>query len=201
MHQWHTPKSTGEYLGKVGRVFQGGFETEAVVNTGDGLCLTLPDGTFSGFAVNRVEGKRVYREGTSPEPGMDLYRNFDRLFDKMLKGKTAERRMDLDIDLSAPDGRCSLTLRREALPGEQPDMVTVWMDTPLREALDPVQEGILAATAPGWETPRTGRPGLLFSLQTSPGLSLLLPWRGQNGKPWTGWINWSGAMPAEIATR
>jgi putative protease len=148
VHQWHTPKSTGEYLGKVGRVFQGGFETEAVVNTGDGLCFTLPDGTFSGFAVNRVEGKRVYREGTSPEPGMDLYRNFDRLFDKMLKGKTAERRMDLDIELSAPDGRCSLTLRREALPGEQPDMVTVWMDTPLREALDPVQgRDFLAATA------------------------------------------------------
>jgi putative protease len=147
VHQWYTPKSTGEYLGKINRVFPGGFETNAVVNTGDGLCFTLPDGTFSGFSVNRVEGKRIFREGTPLEKGMEIYRNHDRLFEKQLRGKTAERRMDMDIEIAARNGGLFLSLIRESLPGEPPARVTVPIDCPYDEAKDPSQaRDFLSAT-------------------------------------------------------
>jgi len=147
VHQWHTPKSTGEYLGTISRVFPGGFETKAVVNTGDGLCFTLPDGTFSGFAVNRVEEKRIYREGLPLKKGMEIYRNYDRLFEKQLRGKTAERLMDVDIEIAARDGGLFLTLFRESLPGEPPARVTVPLDCPSDRAKNPAQaKDFLAAT-------------------------------------------------------
>jgi len=139
VHQWHTPKSTGEYLGTINRVFPGGFETDAVVNTGDGLCFTLPDGTFSGFAVNKVEGKSIFREGIPLKKGTEIYRNYDRMFEKQLRGKTAERRMDMDIEITARDGGLFLTLLRETLPGEPPAPVTVPLDCVFRQAKDPVK--------------------------------------------------------------
>jgi 23S rRNA 5-hydroxycytidine C2501 synthase len=147
VHQWNTPKSTGEYLGTINRVFPGGFETDALVNTGDGLCFTLPDGTFSGFAVNRVEAKRIFQKGIPLTKGMKIFRNYDRLFDKQLKGKTAERRIDMDIETEARDGVLFLTLLRESLPGEPPVRVTVPLDCVPEQAKDPVQaRDFLAAT-------------------------------------------------------
>ncbi|MFA7088752.1 MAG: U32 family peptidase, partial [Bacteroidales bacterium] len=141
VHQWNTPKSTGELLGKPIRVFRDGFQINAGISTGDGLCFTLPDGTFTGFAVNRIEENSIFQRGLSLTTDTEIYRNYDRQFDKILKGKTAERKMDLDVILrEIPGGNgFDLTLVREALPGTEPMRVTVPVQATRQEAEDPIQ--------------------------------------------------------------
>ena len=141
VHQWNTPKSTGALLGKPVAVFRDGFQINAGISTGDGLCFTLPDGTFSGFSVSRVEGGRIFQRDLSLTTDTEIYRNFDRQFDKILKGKTVERKIDLDIILREfPGGEgFELTLVREAFPGKEPLCITVPVDASRQEAEDPRQ--------------------------------------------------------------
>jgi 23S rRNA 5-hydroxycytidine C2501 synthase len=141
VQQWNTPKSTGELLGKPIRVFRDGFQIDARIHTGDGLCFTLEDGTFTGFSVNRIEGNRVFHRDLSLTTDTKIYRNYDRPFDRILKGRTAERKMDLDVILrEEPGGNgLDLTLVREELPGTDPLRVTVPVEAMRQEAADPVQ--------------------------------------------------------------
>jgi len=141
VHQWNTPKSTGELLGKPIGVFRDGFHINAGIHTGDGLCFTLPDGTFTGFSVSRMEGNRIFQQGPGLTTDTEIYRNYDREFDKILKGKTVERKIDLDLILrEIPGGKgFDLTLVREALPGMEPLRVIVPVEAAPQEAADPEQ--------------------------------------------------------------
>lgn len=100
-----TPKAMGEYVGKVkeirGRI---SFNVATVTSfaNGDGLCFINDNHELEGFRVNRVEGNRLYphRMPENLRPGMALYRNNDQAFEKILSGKTAERRLPLVVRLS-----------------------------------------------------------------------------------------------------
>lgn len=88
-----TPKSVGEYLGRVERLTGRGFRIDARhdLATGDGLCFRTSKGV-TGTYVNAVEGVEVIpdkREGIYP--GAEVYRNFDRRFNKMLAGSRTRR--------------------------------------------------------------------------------------------------------------
>ena len=147
--QWYTPKSTGEYIGRIGRIYPDGFEIvpadrlkkEGGLHNGDGLCYISPDGTFEGFRVDIAKGMRVFKQGKIWQPGMDLFRNLDYAFEQQLKGKTAGRNLRLDITLEALDNGkgLHLVLNREAPEGEAPVRAEVTAQIPLQPAKDLIQ--------------------------------------------------------------
>lgn len=68
-----------------------------LLNNGDGLCFINKHNDLTGFRVNRVERKQIF---PADMPRMDIgamLRNQDQAFEKRMKGKTAERRIGLDV--------------------------------------------------------------------------------------------------------
>lgn len=104
----NTPKSTGKYLGKVSNIGASCFtlDWKADISNGDGLCFFGPDQLLTGFMVNRVDQGRIYpNEWKEMTPGTDIYRNYDRKFEKILEGNIAERKIRVDLVLSeTPEG-------------------------------------------------------------------------------------------------
>ena len=111
-----TPKSLGEPIGKVTYIGRNFFEVHNGndLNNGDGLCFINKQGDLTGFRVNRVErltssfsngegekGKERVQVFPADMPRMDvgvmLYRNQDQAFEKILKGKTSERKVAVKI--------------------------------------------------------------------------------------------------------
>ena len=95
---WHTPKSTGEYIGEVldvrGKTLRVKLLPNVVLHNGDGL--TIGD---EGFSVNGIDGNLIYvNKLVSPSvKSGKLYRNLDTEFIRTLK---SERRIPVDIRLS-----------------------------------------------------------------------------------------------------
>ena len=118
MVQMETPKSTGTFVGIVQSVNYNSltYSGEKELHNGDGLCFINNQGAFDGFRVNKVEGQRVFWnepvEGISV--GDKLYRNYDIQFEKMLAGKSAERRIAVDFKLLEKDGQLMLQATDEA---------------------------------------------------------------------------------------
>lgn len=102
-----TPKALGEYVGKVKELSHGSFNVAGTASfaNGDGLCFINDRGELEGFRVNRAKGNRLYplKMPTQLKSGMSLYRNNDEAFNKILSGKTAERKMPISLSLSMSD--------------------------------------------------------------------------------------------------
>jgi 23S rRNA 5-hydroxycytidine C2501 synthase len=95
-----TPKSLGEPIGKVTYIGRNFFEMHngELINNGDGLCFINRQNDLSGFRVNRVDRKQIFpADMPRMEVGVFLYRNQDQAFEKILKGKTAERKVGISI--------------------------------------------------------------------------------------------------------
>ena len=98
--QLETPKSLGEPIGKVTYIGRNFFEMQngTLLNNGDGLCFINKHGDLTGFRVNRVERKQIFpAEMPKITDGVMLYRNQDQAFEKILKGKTSERRVGVEM--------------------------------------------------------------------------------------------------------
>lgn len=112
--QQDTPKSLGEPIGKITYIGRNFFEVHNghTLNNGDGLCFVNRHGDLTGFRLNRVEHlnsnftkikgekKRVQlfpAEMPKIAVGVMLYRNQDQAFEKILKGKTAERKVGVKL--------------------------------------------------------------------------------------------------------
>lgn len=110
MASFDTPKAIGEFVGYLKQsggkyLFEGlgmrqkaiGKRQQTIVN-GDGLCFINDQGNLEGFLVNRVEENRIYpQKELSKFHEVKLYRNIDKAFEKVLSGKTAERKISVDI--------------------------------------------------------------------------------------------------------
>ena len=100
MASFDTPKAKGEYIGVL-RQERGQYFLESStssVSNGDGLCLINDAGELEGFLVNGVEGNRIVpQKPLSHFQKVKLYRNIDKSFEKILSGKTAERKISVDI--------------------------------------------------------------------------------------------------------
>jgi putative protease len=110
MASFDTPKAIGEFVGYLKQIggkylFEGlgmrqkaiGKRQQTIVN-GDGLCFINEQGDLEGFLVNRVEENRIYpQKELSKFHEVKLYRNIDKAFEKVLSGKTAERKISVDI--------------------------------------------------------------------------------------------------------
>ena len=102
-----TPKAIGEFVGKVKEIRGNSFNVASIASftNGDGLCFINDEHELEGFRVNRAQGNRLYplKMPANLRPGMGLYRNNDQAFEKVLAGKTAERKIPVKITFSLYD--------------------------------------------------------------------------------------------------
>ena len=118
---FETPKSVGEYLGRVKRLLPKGFElsyampdanekreelgvnnttAEIAIHNGDGLCFFTPDGELSGCKVNKVEnGVIIPNAPVSLQVGDAVYRNADEQFLHLLQKPSATRKISVSMEL------------------------------------------------------------------------------------------------------
>ena len=88
-----TPKSLGENLGKITKIFDNHFEIDAEINPQDGLCYML-EGNLTGCLVNKVDGNKVYPNKMDKlNIGTTIYRNFNSKFEKQLENSKIKRRI------------------------------------------------------------------------------------------------------------
>lgn len=96
-----TPKAIGEYVGKVKEMRGNSFNVAGTASftNGDGLCFINDQHELEGFRVNRADGNRLFplKMPQHLRPGLALYRNNDVAFEKLLSGKTAERKLPISI--------------------------------------------------------------------------------------------------------
>jgi putative protease len=96
-----TPKSIGEYVGRVKEIRGNSFNVSSVTSfaNGDGMCFFSPQGKLIGFRVNKAEGNRIFphKMPVGITPGTLLYRNYDQTFQKLLSKPSAERRVMLSM--------------------------------------------------------------------------------------------------------
>ena len=111
-----TPKSLGEEMGTV-KELRGNYLTVAGVksfNNGDGVCYINEQGDLTGFRINKVETNKLFpHEMPDVKPRTVLYRNFDQEFEKLLARKSAERKIDLEINLTENNFGFTLSLKDE----------------------------------------------------------------------------------------
>jgi putative protease len=136
--QPETPKSLGEPIGKVTYIGRNFFEMHngSILNNGDGLCFINKHGDLTGFRVNRVERKQIFpADMPRMDIGVMLFRNQDQAFEKILKGKTSERRVGVmvlfaetasgfSIQLTSEDGiSTTFSITCEKQPAQKPEVV------------------------------------------------------------------------------
>ena len=118
-----TPKSRGREVGRVKEVRNGCIivSSTEVFSNGDGLCFFDEEGKLQGFRVNRAEGNHLYPADplqTSPsrarlKKGDLLWRSFDKQWEDLMSGKTAERRISARFLLEETEDGFRLTFTAE----------------------------------------------------------------------------------------
>ncbi len=133
-----TPKSLGEYVGRVKQTDRNSFTVAGItpLHNGDGLCYFNDKGQFEGMRVNRAEGNRIFPASpTRISAHTDLYRNLDFEFEKQLARPTGDRRIDVEMRLySVPDG---LAL---SMTDECGNHIAIRENTPCETARTPQRE-------------------------------------------------------------
>lgn len=114
-----SPKSKGEYIGKVSKAGENYFEINPKsggsihkLHPQDGLCFLVND-KLSGCLVNKVDEVEAFRSGTfgtlqkifpykmeGIKIGTEIYRNFDSEFEKTLKNSKTCRKISADIEFN-----------------------------------------------------------------------------------------------------
>ena len=133
MSSFDTPKAIGEPIGTLTcRNGHYHYDGSSTILNGDGLCFINDDDELEGFLVNGVEGNRIIpQKPLSAFKRVKLYRNIDKAFEKVLSGKTAERKIAVDIVFEEVTGGVRLTLTDE-------DGCTVSVEEEV--ALEPAQQ-------------------------------------------------------------
>ena len=114
VYNFDTPKSIGEYLGKVTKVGKNYFEIEKQTSTLPSPMGRVPerregvepkihpqDGLYfngQGCLVNKVEGNKIFpNKMDGIKVGMDVYRNLDFEFEKKLTNSKTKRRIGVEF--------------------------------------------------------------------------------------------------------
>ncbi len=147
-----TPKALGEYVGKVKEIRRGSFNVAGTASfaNGDGLCFINDEHELEGVRINRAEGNRLFplRMPDNLRPGAALYRNRDEAFSKLLKGKTAERKIPITLTLSVTDNGFALSATGQ---GIKPTCQVLEMDK--QKAMKPQRDNILRQLGKLGDTP------------------------------------------------
>ena len=162
MASFDTPKAIGEPIGVLiqrnGKYYvepqyskesslsspDRGKKLGSAIANGDGLCFINADGELEGFLVNGVEGDRIIpQKPLSSFTKVALYRNIDKNFEKVLSGKTAERKIAVDVlfeelvdsvrlTMTDEDGCTSVVEKSvELVPAQQPEKMAETLRTAL----------------------------------------------------------------------
>lgn len=157
-----TPKAIGEPIGALiqrnGKYFvepqysktsslsspDGGKKLGSAIVNGDGLCFINADCELEGFLVNGVEGNRIIpQKPLSSFTKVALYRNIDKNFEKVLSGKTAERKIAVVVHFEEIADGVRLTMTDEdgctafveegveLVPAQQPEKMAETLRTAL----------------------------------------------------------------------
>ena len=112
-----TPKSIGEYVGKVKEIRGNSFNVSSVTSfaNGDGMCFFSPQGKLIGFRVNKAEGNRFFphKMPAGITPGTVLYRNYDQTFQKQLSKPSSERKVMLSMTFTVTPTELQLSVTDE----------------------------------------------------------------------------------------
>ncbi|PKN50803.1 MAG: collagenase-like protease [Deltaproteobacteria bacterium HGW-Deltaproteobacteria-13] len=127
-----TPKSIGQYLGKITSVGKDFFQmARHDLQNGDGLCFFTRQKDLAGFRVNRVEKEKIYPNSMRGlETGTPVYRNLDRAFTGILKKPSARRLITVKMDFVQNDTFIKLTVKDE--DGSTAEMVREVLFEPSR---------------------------------------------------------------------
>ncbi len=90
----HTPKATGEYIGKVSAIGADTFEIDSTIplTSGDGICFLDSRNILQGTTINKVCGNIIQPQSMEYIIiGCNIYRNFDHKFNKQLAKLPSER--------------------------------------------------------------------------------------------------------------
>ncbi|ERT61437.1 putative protease YdcP [Prevotella sp. BV3P1] len=147
-----TPKALGEYVGKVKEIRRGSFNVAGTASfaNGDGLCFINDEHELEGFRINRAEGNRLFplRMPDKLRSGAALYRNRDEAFSKLLKGKTAERKIPITLTLSVTENGFALSATGQ---GITPTCQV--LETDKQKAMKPQRDNILRQLGKLGDTP------------------------------------------------
>ncbi|MGK9475839.1 peptidase U32 family protein [Melioribacter sp. OK-6-Me] len=98
----NSPKSIGEFIGKVKKSGKGfvKLDTDIEISTGDGLCFFDSNGNLRGFYVNKMANDSIYYDGDFViHENTKVFRNYNRGLEKQLDRKT-ERKIDISLYVS-----------------------------------------------------------------------------------------------------
>ncbi len=100
-------KAVGEYIGPVGSIVQSGRESTtfriaspsgARIANGDGLCIVSNNGDITGARADIAgNGTITCNSRLDIRPGMEVYRNYNRLFEKELENNMPERLIGISV--------------------------------------------------------------------------------------------------------
>jgi 23S rRNA 5-hydroxycytidine C2501 synthase len=85
---WESPKSKGQYIGKLIKTIGNSYEIEngELLNNGDGLCFINENNEADGIYVNRAENRIIYPNVLKEiKDGTFIYRNNDAAFIKIVE--------------------------------------------------------------------------------------------------------------------
>lgn len=114
--QADTPKSFGEKIGEVSCTGRNYFQLvgDTVIHNGDGLCYIDQQESLQGFRVNSVDNGRIFpSEMPDLKKGTTIFRNHDAAFEKILNGKTSERKITVDIRFYEKDDLFFILIKDE----------------------------------------------------------------------------------------
>lgn len=101
---WESPKSQGQYIGKVVEVQAKGYviENHELLNNGDGLYFINEEGVADGVQINVVLNKTVIPNTFKPiKEGTVIYRNSDAEFNKLVeRDDSAIRKIGVTLSLT-----------------------------------------------------------------------------------------------------
>lgn len=122
-----SPKSKGEFIGRcVGQ--QGNkvmVDSRTALANGDGFTFTDRNGEPKGFRADRAETGAIYvATGVNIPKGVELYRNFDKVFEDALAKDKCQRVLPIEIKLSEAEGGIKFT----ATEGEREVSFVLEMD-------------------------------------------------------------------------
>lgn len=114
---WESPKSKGQYIGKLIRTVGNSYEIENgnLLNNGDGLCYINDDNEAEGIYVNRAENGFVYPNVLKEiKGGTFIYRNNDAAFIKIVEREdSAIRKISTKLLLTEIENGFELTATDE----------------------------------------------------------------------------------------
>ena len=101
---WESPKSKGQYIGKLLEIRANGYviENSSLLNNGDGLYFINEAGIADGAQVNIIVNDIVVPNTLkSIPPGTEIYRNYDAEFNRMVENEnSAVRKIGVKMQFS-----------------------------------------------------------------------------------------------------